>query len=125
MDDLESEDQGELSRRNNTWAWALMLILVGVLWLLHKMGILILDRWWALLFLVPATALFADACSLFSRRGNRVTKGVMEAINGSIFFVLLTIFFYKNQPGLWKLAFPVILILAGISTLISSFLPKK
>ena len=125
MDDLDSKLPEDPIKTDNSWIWALLLILVGVLWLLHKMNFLFLDRWWSFLFLIPAIALFVDAWNLYQKKGNRLTRRVMDAINGGAFFTLLTVFFYMNQSGYWKIFLPVLLILVGIFSLFSAFLPKN
>ena len=99
-------------------AAALVLILLGGLFLLQNFGALPgLGNWWALFILIPALRAAGMAWALYRDAGHRLTAGARRALLSAAFFVFLTAMFLFNLS--WGRFWPVFLILAGLEALAS------
>ena len=95
-----------------------MLIAVGVVFLLINAGVLpAIGNWWALFLLIPALVLLANAWARYRAEG-AFTRSVAAMLTGALFpLVVASIFLFNLE---WGKMWPAFIIVAGLSTLLSS-----
>ena len=112
--------RGEFGREGS-WIVGLVLILLGGAYLLNNMGLLAfsLTNWWALFILLPAIGALQRGWHMFQNAGNRLTAPASGSLLVGTVLLLVTAAFLFNLD--WTLFGPVLLILAGIGTLLVAF----
>jgi hypothetical protein len=90
------------------------LILLGILFIVQRMGIVQIRNWWALFILIPAFSSFAAAVSLYRRQGY-FSYGVRNSLVGGLFPLAVALLFLFDLS--WAVFWPVFIILGGISIL--------
>lgn len=119
MSDMKSDTTNVEKEENRTrehgqsriW-WGLVLIFLGILFLLQRMGITTFRNWWALFILIPAFSSFAAAIEFFRRQGY-VSYAVVNSLVGGLFPLAVAIFFFLDLN--WAIYWPVFIILGGLS----------
>ena len=100
---------------------ALILILLGVIFLARQFSGFSFDNWWALFILLPAFSAFGTALAIWRRNG-RFTFGVWSSFYGGLFPLLVAVIFLFNLD--WSTYWPLFVILPGVGMTISG-LPFK
>ena len=132
MDDLEDKIQEKIEekldhvdqfvrRRNSgSWIFAIVLILLGVIFLLQEMQIPLLNNWWALFIMIPAFVLFASSWNIYQQQQRKWSAAVTGPIVGGLILMMIALIFLLDLQ--WRYMWPVILIIVGISVFVNSFL---
>jgi hypothetical protein len=97
--------------QNRIW-WGLVLIFLGVLFLLQRMGITTFNNWWAIFILLPAFSSFAAAIELYRRQG-RISYAVRNSLVGGLFPLAVAVLFLLGLS--WAVYWPVFVILGGLA----------
>lgn len=91
---------------------ALILIVIGVIFLLGNFGVHIPSHWWAALLLVPAVGLLVAAIRFYRVDNTFSGRAMGPAIGGVVLLAMaLAIFFGLN----WGLFWPIVLIVVGLA----------
>ena len=91
---------------------ALVLIVVGVVFLLGNFGFHLPPHWWAVLLLIPAVSLLVAAIRFYRVDNTASGRAMGPAIGGSVLLAMaLAIFFGLN----WGLFWPIVLIVVGLA----------
>lgn len=106
------------SSKGPSWIGGVVLILIGALLLLHNVGGITIDNWWALFILIPAAGSFAGAWNAYRKSGNRVTGSVKGSIIGGVVLTTISVLFLFNLD--WGKMWPVFIIIAGLATLVGA-----
>lgn len=117
---MDSVDQFVRRRNSGSWIFAIVLILLGVIFLLQEMQIPLLNNWWALFIMIPAFVLFASSWNIYQQQGRKWSAAVTGPIVGGLILMMISLIFLLDLQ--WKYMWPVILIIVGISVFINSFL---
>ena len=118
----ETEESKEERKRENSWMMGISIVLVGATFLLEQAGILHLTNWWAIFLVVPAVSSFINVFRRFRQEGRVTHKVTAPIISGLASLVLAFFFLFDLDIGkLW----PVFVILAGISILLSYLFRNK
>jgi hypothetical protein len=127
-DDWRELRRQERERRRAERGWsspsgffAVLLIGLGVLFLLHNFGVPLPDHWWALFILIPAVAAFSAAARAYQYSGSLNPHVTGPFIGGAV-MTLIALIFLLNLP--WGIVWPLFLIVAGLAALISSSLRR-
>ena len=108
-------------RRSRTgWATGTLLILIGVIFLIQNLTTVPFHNWWAVFILIPAVSSFSRAWEIYQAQGYQFSRGVTRAIFTGLLFVTITVVFLFNLD--WNLMVPLLLILLGMSGLLSAIL---
>lgn len=100
-----------------TWTSAMVLILLGVIFLLHNAGVLALaGNWWAVFILIPAVTTLATAWMQYQAGGRRLTPAVGGALVASAVLATVAVIFLLNLA--WGTVWPVFLVIAGLAALL-------
>ena len=122
----ESTNQPEpgLHRANRgSWVGGAVLILLGITFLLQNQGLFSFENWWALFILIPALGSFGSAWSAFQDAGGYLdSKARSSLLFGILLTIVSAIFLFDLS---WTYLGPALLILVGVSILVSGFLPKS
>jgi len=94
----------------------IILIVLGVVFLLERLGRLNLENWWALFILIPAFGAFAAAWEGYRRTG-RLTSAVRSSIFGGLIILTVALMFLLNLR--WDLYWPLFVLLPGLSAFFS------
>lgn len=99
--------------------WGIVLVVVGVIFGLNALDItninLFFDGWWTLFIIVPSFIdLFKDKDKTGSLVGILIGVGLLLACQGILSFSLI-----------WKLAFPVLLVVFGLSLIFKDVINGK
>lgn len=106
------------------WLGGAVLILLGIVFLLDNIGIdaPFLDNWWAFFILIPAASALVRAWNEYKDRGRLSGRGIGSLIGG----LVLTLVAFTFLAGLsWDIALPVLLILGGLSILITAIATNR
>jgi hypothetical protein len=95
-----------------------MFIMVGIFFILRIFGVVSLHNWWALFILIPAAGSFGAAFTTWRRKG-RFTRSVAGSIGGGLIITAVALIFLFGLH--WGRVWPVFIVLAGLSMLISAF----
>ncbi len=108
-----------MQHNKETWIWGIVLVLLGLVFLMGNFGWLnIGGNWWAIFFFIPTIGAWSGAWNQYQNNGGRMTSGVISALTwGALPGVMGLIFLFDLS---WNIFWPLILIFAGISTLVSS-----
>ena len=112
-------------RRANrgSWVGGAVLILLGIIFLLQNQGLFSFENWWALFILIPALGSFGSAWSAFQDAGGYLdSKARSSLLFGILLTIVSAIFLFDLS---WTYLGPALLILVGVSILVSGFLPKS
>ena len=117
----ETEAEKADQKRENSWMMGVAVILMGIMFLLDKSGVAHVNNWWAVFLISPAVGSFMRAIRRYKEEG-MITRRVTAPIIGGVASLILALFFLLdlNIGQLW----PIFVILAGISILISFFVKK-
>ncbi len=123
LKDAEQAQAGaaEANRRdkggNSSWAFGLVLIAVGALFLLSNFTGFQLNNWWALFILIPAFGAFGYALQVrrdTGRFGQEARGSLMGGL--AILFTAAVFLFGWNWGAVW----PGYLIIAGLAALLTA-----
>jgi cation transport ATPase len=96
------------------WIAAVVLILLGVIFLLQQTGAIVLgDNWWVVFLLLPAAGLFYDAWQRYQAGAMHRAWG--QVLGGVILIVIALTFFFNWN---WDMIWPVFLIVGGVYLLL-------
>ncbi len=96
----------------------IILIAAGVILILQNLYSFPLRNWWALFILIPAAGSLASAWGIFSRGGGVLRPAVIGPFVAGIVLLAVTAVFLFELG--WTILGPVLLILIGISALVSA-----
>ena len=104
---------------NTSWAFGLVLIAVGALFLLSNFTGFRLNNWWALFILIPAFGSLGNFWRV-SRSHGRLSSAARGSLIGAmiLFFVAAIFLFGWNWGTVW----PFFLIIGGLGALLSGLL---
>ncbi len=109
------------SRRSRSgWVPGILLILIGIIFLIQNLTTASLHNWWAVFILIPAVSSFSRAWEIYQAQDYQFTRSVTRSIFSGLLFVTITIVFLFNLD--WNLIVPFLLILLGVSGLLSAVL---
>jgi cation transport ATPase len=103
------------------WLGAIILILLGVIFLLQNLGIPFLMNWWALFILIPAVWAFVAAWNIYQDNGHLTRGGAGSLTVGVLLTILAFVFWLNLDVGLF---WPVLLIVGGLVLLGTAFFPQ-
>ena len=110
-----TEEKATTTRRSpGNVMGALILIALGVIFLLQRVGNFSLDNWWALFILIPAFGAFTSAFQIWRSTG-RLSYGVWTTFFGGLFPLLVAAMFLFDLD--WAVYWPLFIILPGIGML--------
>ncbi|HVN53632.1 MAG TPA: hypothetical protein VMT46_04825 [Anaerolineaceae bacterium] len=119
-DQRREERRAARGGRSSSWFWGAILILVGLALLVQNLTGSFFVNWWALFILIPAIGAFAAAWGNYQTNGRLTRNGRSSLIGGAALTILAVIFLFNlSFSYLW----PVLLILGGLSVLLSELLP--
>jgi len=95
---------------------ALILILLGILFLAQQVGEFHFENWWALFILIPTFSAFTTAMNIWQRNGY-FSFAVWSTFYGGLFPLLVAIMFLFNLD--WGVYWPLFVILPGFGMIIS------
>lgn len=107
-------------RYRGGWTTGILLILIGVIFFIQNLTAVPFHNWWAVFILIPAVSSFSRAWEIYQAQGNQLTRGVTRSIFTGLLFVTITVVFLFSLD--WNLIVPLLLILLGVSGLLSAFL---
>ena len=117
--DSSSENHEPQSKpRQPAWIVGGVLILIGVVFLLRTVTGVELHNWWALFILIPALGSLVTAGQMFVRNGRRFTAASRGPLIGGLVLLAISAIFIFNLD--WAIAWPFILIIAGVGVLLSA-----
>ena len=93
----------------------IVLVGLGIIFLLQNFGFFYIGNWWALFILLATAAAWGSAWNMYRHNGRRITSPVMGAFIGGMFPLAVALIFLFNLD--WGTAWPVFLIIAGVSVL--------
>jgi hypothetical protein len=99
------------------WIVGGVLILVGVIFIVRNVFGLELHNWWALFILIPAFGSLGTAYTMFKRNEGRFTAASRGPLIGGLVLLFIAGIFLFDLD--WGTMWPVLLIIAGVGTLIS------
>jgi hypothetical protein len=97
----------------------MILILLGVVFLLERLGIRFLENWWALFILIPAFWAYAAAWDSYQDNG-RITRGAAGSLTAGTLLTVLSLVFLLNLAV--DVFWPVLLILGGLALLMTGLI---
>lgn len=101
---------------------AIILILIGVVFLIKRLGIVEIENWWALFILIPTISSLSSLIQDL-RRGISITAVIAQGILGALFPAAIAVMLLFNLS--WVKFWPIFIILAGFSMLLTGFLPAS
>jgi cation transport ATPase len=117
----EERMQRHAGRHYGGWIGGAILILLGVVFLLHNLGIPFLENWWALFILIPAFWCFVGAWEIYQANGHLTRRGGSSLTMGILLTLLAAVFLFNVTFGLY---WPVLLIVGGLVLLGTGLLPE-
>ncbi len=106
----------------NSITGAIILILIGVVFLLKRLGLADIQNWWALFILIPSISSISTLIQDM-RRGITTAAVIAQGLLGALFPAAIAAMFLFDLS--WVIFWPVFVILAGFSLLLSGFLPAS
>ena len=101
---------------------AIVLIVVGVVFLLGNFGFHLPPHWWAVLLLIPAVGLLVAAIRFYRVDNTFAARAMGPAVGGVILLAMaLAIFFGLN----WGLFWPIVLIAVGAAIIARRGMPRR
>jgi len=103
--------------RGTLW-FGLVLVCVGIVLILERVGHFSFHNWWALFILIPAVSSLATAVEVFRRTGK-----YNIAVNGSLFsgLIILTVALLFLFELDWGKYWPLFILLPGLSATVGAF----
>jgi len=118
-EEMAPEQQERRSRMGGMpWMGGLVMILIGMVFLLRQFSGFDLENWWALFIIIPAVGAFGSAWRAYEYADRRFTPAVRGSLIGGLVLTLVAAIFLFNLN--WAIFFPIVLILAGVSLLVSA-----
>ena len=118
---LQARREARASRLGGTWVGGAILIAVGIFLLLETLTSVSLEKWWALIILIPAAGAFAHSWRIY-RSGNRLSAPARASLIGGILLTMVTAMLLLDLD--WTVLAPVLIVLAGLGLLINVLLPR-
>jgi hypothetical protein len=94
-----------------------VFVLAGALLLLSRFTNFELNNWWALFILIPAVSTLGHAWHVYQKRGRLGQEGGGALTGGLIMLFVASVFLFGIS---WGMAWPFILVIIGISTIVNS-----
>lgn len=114
-------DRRPYKRHFGGWVLAVILIIIGVVFLLKNTGWVgenwNFNNWWALFILIPAAGSFGNAWSSYTSAGRRLNAAAIRSLMFGILFVAITVIFLLELN--WDKVWPVVLIIIGLGMVFS------
>ncbi len=102
-------------------AFALTLIVIGIVFLLRNYLALDIGSWWALFILIPAAAMLARAWERWrDRDDSESVSGPL--VSGLLLLTVTAIFLFDLE---WGRIWPVFLILIGLGAVVPRLIPRR
>lgn len=117
---LSARRQARAARRGGAWVGGAVLIAVGILLLFQTLTSFSLEKWWALIILIPAAGAFANSWRIY-RSGSRLSAPARASLLGGILLIMVTATFLLDLN--WTVLGPVLIILGGLGILLNVILP--
>jgi hypothetical protein len=117
----QDSDPKKRRRSSDSVGFAIVLILIGFLFLAQQIGDFSFNNWWALFILIPTFGAFGSAYRLWLGRG-RFTFAVWSTFYGGLFPLLVAVMFLFNLD--WGDYWPLFIILGGFGMFVGG-LPFK
>ncbi|MGB9874788.1 MAG: LiaF transmembrane domain-containing protein [bacterium] len=108
-------------RHTGSLTGALILIVVGIVFLLDNAWGIKVGNWWALIILIPAFAAFARAWSVY-RAKSRFTYEASSSLTGGLILALVAFIFLFSLD--WGKVWPAFLIVLGLGALLGAMLRR-
>lgn len=104
--------------------WGLLMVGAGVILFLRSGGwIGTAFNWWAIFIFMPAFGLLATASAAIKQSGGRLTSPARGALgSAAIIFTVAILLMFGLDWGIW---WPLMLVVPGLSTLLTSFAPLE
>lgn len=99
------------------WIVGGVLILVGVVFIVKNVTGIDFNNWWALFILIPAFGSLGTAYSMYKKNEGRFTAASRGPLIGGLVLLFIAAIFLFNMD--WGTMWPVLLIIAGVGTLLS------
>ncbi len=99
---------------------AIILIFIGLIFLINRLGFVEFQNWWAFFILIPAISSTSTLINNL-RQGANPLKSIGEGVIGIFFPVVIAGIFLFNLS--WVKLWPLFIIIAGFSMLITGLLP--
>lgn len=126
--DTENKPEPEMEEKGSrssfgSFGIAIVLILVGILFLFQQFSDFSFENWWALFILIPTVSSFTTAINIWQRNGY-FSFAVWSTFFGGLFPLLVAVMFLFNLD--WGVYWPLFVILPGIGMTISGLpFPRK
>jgi len=106
------------SRWHGSWLVAVILIIVGVVFLVQNVSgnTDVLHNWWAFFILIPAIGSLAGAWKTYVSAGRRFGPGVTRQLTVGLALLAVTVILVLD---VWDKAWPVFLIIIGLGMALS------
>lgn len=115
MDGKQEPQKGKVN--DSIWL-GLVLIALGGIFMLQRVGIVSLRNWWALFILIPVFSAFASAVRMWQRDG-MFHFGVWSTFYGGIFPLAVAMMFLLELD--WGVYWPIFVIIGGFGSIINGF----
>lgn len=111
--------EGDSQRHSSgPWIGGGILIVVGVVFLLQRMGYSLPSNWWAIFIAIPAVAALISAWRAYQATGTLNGPARGGLVSGVILAVIaIALFFSVDLGAIW----PVLLILLGIVVIAGAY----
>ena len=117
----QDEKPKRSKRSSDSFGFAIVLILLGFIFLGRQIGGFSFHNWWALFILIPTFSAFGTALRIWNRNG-RFSFGVWSTFYGGLFPLVVALIFLFNLS--WGDYWPLFVILGGFGMFIGG-LPFK
>ena len=107
--------------RGTLW-FGLILVCVGIVLILERVGHFSLHNWWALFILIPAFSSFRRGWQAMQATDGQFSSFARRSFIGGLVLTVVAVILLFNLD--WVIFGPILLIVAGAAMLISSVLPK-
>lgn len=105
----------------NSITGAVILIFIGIIFLLRQFDIVVIHNWWALFILIPAISSLSTLVKDL-RAGTNALRVISQGVLGALFPTAIALMFLFNLD--WVKYWPMFVILAGFSMILTGFLPS-
>jgi hypothetical protein len=118
---LQERRAARAGRHGAAWVGGAVLIAVGVFLLFESLTSISLERWWALIILIPAAGAFANGWSAYRSSQGLTARARASLIVGMLLTMVTAGLLLELD---WTVLGPVLVILAGLGLLINVVLPR-
>jgi hypothetical protein len=108
--------------RRNSFTGAIILIVLGVFFLLQRLGISAFENWWAFFFLIPAISSLGNLIQEI-RIGNGFRFSIASSLLGTLFPTAIALMFLFDLN--WEKYWPLFVILAGLSMILTGLIEEE